>query len=86
MSTIKVQVYGGASVTSIVNTLDVHSNYDPVKDQWPLTFHAFSDTMKARILENMIKSPAKIGISFTDETPRCGEWHEPPIEDSIFNR
>lgn len=86
MGTIKVQIVGGASVASIVNTHDVNPDYDPIRDQWPLTFHAFSDTMKARILENMIKSPARIGISFTDETPRTGEWHEPLIEGATFNR
>ena len=84
MSTIKVQVINGASVSSVVNTYEQHGDY-PV-GEWPLTFHAFSDTMKARILENMIKSPARIGISFTDEEPRTGEWHEPLIENATFNR
>ena len=79
MTTIKVQIINGASVKSVVE-----SGLDSIED--PLTFHAFSDTMKARILENFIKSPAKIGISFTDEIPRIGEWHEPLIKDSIFSK
>jgi hypothetical protein len=81
MSTIKVQIIGGASASSIVNTNNFTDSYE-----MPLTFHAFSDLMKARIIENMIKSPCKIGISFTDETPRIGEWHEPLIENAVFNR
>lgn len=80
MSNIKVQIINGASVKSVVE-----SGFDAAME--PLTFHAFSDTMKARILENFIKSPAKIGISFTNETPRTGEWHEPLItEGAIFNK
>jgi hypothetical protein len=42
--------------------------------------------MKARVLETMIKSTGKVGISFTDEPPRTGEWHEPLVENAIFNR
>ena len=78
MSTIKVQIVGGGSVKSIVEA-------GPEAMYNPLTFHAYSDRMKARILEQMIKSPARIGISFTDEPSRDGEWHEPLINDAIFN-
>jgi hypothetical protein len=81
MSTIKVQVVGCASVASILNT----DNFEDSLNK-PLTFHAFSDEMKARILENLIKSKCRIGISFTDEPARTGEWHEKLIEDAVFNR
>jgi hypothetical protein len=80
MSTIKVQIVGGGSVKSIIESCPEFANNNP------LTFHAYSDTMKARILEQMIKSPARIGISFTDEPYKNGEWHEPLIGDAIFNR
>lgn len=80
MSTIKVQIVNGASVSSVVGA----SNLNETRN--PLTFHAFSDTMKARILEQFIKSETKIGISFTSEKPRTGEWHEPLVPDSVFNR
>lgn len=79
MSTIKVQIIGGVSVKSAVE-----SGFDLAAE--PLTFHAYSDSMKARILENFLKSPACIGISFTDETPRNGEWHEPLAKNAILNR
>jgi hypothetical protein len=77
---IKVQIINGASVKSAVE-----SGFDNAIEH-PLTFHAFSDAMKARILENFIKSPAKIGISFCDEPFRVGEWHEPLITDAVFNK
>lgn len=79
MENIKVQIVGGVSVKSAVE-----SGIEATAQ--PLTFHAFSDNMKARILEQFLKSPAKIGISFTDETPRTGEWHEPLVEAAVFNR
>lgn len=80
MKNIKVQIVGGASVKSAIK-----SGFDNAI-QHPLTFHAFSDTMKARILEQFIKSRATIGISFTDEFPKTGEWHEPLItKDAVFN-
>ena len=76
---IKVQIINGASVKSVVE-----SGFEDAQN--PLTFHAFSDTMKARILENFLKSPAQIAISLTDEAPRIGEWHEPLSENAILNR
>lgn len=69
---IKVQIIESVSVASAIN-----SGMDMVHH--PLTFHAFTDTMKARILESIIKNPGKIVVSFTDETPRTGEWHEPLV-------
>jgi hypothetical protein len=78
--TIKVQFINGASVRSVIEY-----GFDVATEQ-PLTFHAYSDQMKARVLETMIKSTGKVGISFTDESPRTGEWHEPLVENAIFNR
>ena len=40
-----------------------------------LTFHAFSDTMKARVLE-MIAQGEKVTVSVTNEAPKTGEWME----------
>ena len=39
-----------------------------------VTFIAYSDTMKARILESMVRNPNDIKISETDEPARDGEW------------
>ena len=72
MKTIKVQIIGGVSTKSAIE-----SGFDAI--QHPLTFHAYSDTMKARILESYLKSPEKIVLSFTDEIARDGEWHEPLV-------
>lgn len=55
-------------------------------EQNPLTFITFSDTMKARALEQFMKSPLKIGLSIFDGEPKTGEWHEPLIESAIFNK
>lgn len=79
MSTIKVQIVGCMSVKSAIE-----SGFDAVSQ--PLTFHAFSEEMKARVLERFLGSPAKIGISYTNETPRTGEWHEPMVKGAVFNR
>ena len=72
MKTIKVQIIGGVSTKSAIE-----SGFYEI--QHPLTFHAYSDTMKARILESYLKNPDKIVLSFTDESPRDGEWHEPLV-------
>lgn len=76
MSTIKVQIIGGVSTKSAIE-----SGFDAT--QHPLTFHAYSDTMKARILESCLRSPGKIVLSFTNDTPRDGEWHEPIVENAV---
>jgi hypothetical protein len=75
MKTIKVQIIGAISTKSIVN-----SGFDKI--QHPLTFHAYSDTMKARVLESYLKYPDKFVLSFTDETPCAGEWYEPLVQDN----
>jgi len=76
METIKVQIIGGVSTKKSA----IESGFDAI--QHPLTFHAYSDTMKARILEVYLKNPDSIVLSLTDESPRDGEWHEPLIFNS----
>lgn len=76
---LKVQVIGRVSVKSAVE-----SGFEEIKN--PLTFHAFTDEFKARVLEYFLKSPAQIAISITDEDFRDGEWHEPLAGGAIFNR
>jgi hypothetical protein len=73
--TIKVQIIGGVSAKSVINS-ELGLNH-------PLTFHAYSDKMKARILESFITSKGKIALSFTTEELRDGEWHEPIDPNSI---
>ena len=75
MKTIKVQIIGGVSTKS-----SIESGLD--NTQHPLTFHAYSDAMKARILESYLDNPQKIVLSFTDEPPRDGEWHERLVQDN----
>lgn len=43
-----------------------------------LTFHAFSDTMKARLLEYIAKGEV-VWVQPTEEPFRTGEWLEPPM-------
>ena len=76
---IKVQVIEGASVKSAIE-----SGFDAMKN--PLTFIAYSDQMKARVLENFLKSPAKIGLSIYDGPRKDGEWHEEIVPTNIYNR
>jgi len=72
MKTIKVQIIGAVSIKSAIESgIDV--------TQYPLTFHAYSNTMKARVLELYLKNPERIVLSFTNEIARDGEWHEPLI-------
>lgn len=79
---IKVQLFGKTSTNAQINS-GIESDFE----KNPLTFIAFSDTMKARVLENFLKSPLKIGISiYDDDDPKTGEWHEKAIDSAIFNR
>jgi hypothetical protein len=75
--TIKVQVIGVVTTKSAIE-----SGFEATNE--PLTFHAYTDVMKARVLESFMVSPGKIGLSFTDETPRDGEWHEEMAIDAVF--
>ena len=83
MSMIKVQIIGGTSTRSLIE--NPQAMEEEFRNENPLTFHAYSDEMKARVLEQFLKSPAKIGVSFSDESPRNGEWYEPLIENAVFN-
>jgi hypothetical protein len=76
---LKVQLLGAVTTKSILNSPDLN-----LED--PLTFHAYSDTMKARILESLLKpeTAGKIAVSITDEPARDGEWHEPLVDDSLL--
>jgi hypothetical protein len=75
--TIKVQVFGGVSTKSLIE-----SGFEAANE--PLTFHAYSDRMKARVLESFMVSGGTIGLSFTDESPKDGEWHEELAPGAIF--
>jgi hypothetical protein len=66
---IKVQLPGRVSAAALIeNGLDF-----PNGDI--LTFHAYSDTMKARILE-FIALGQSVVVKPTTEEPRDGEWFE----------
>ncbi len=77
---IKVQIFKAPSNAALVNPKT------KAIDKLPVTFIAFSDQMKARILENFLKSPLKIGISVYDGPDETGEWLEKPVEGAIYNR
>jgi hypothetical protein len=74
---IKVQVIDAVSTESVIE-----SGIESTKD--PLTFHAHSDRMKARVLERFMVSGGTIGLSFIDGSPREGEWHEEMALDAVF--
>jgi hypothetical protein len=76
---IKVQIEGGASVQSIVAS--GVENIDK-----PQTFIAFSETMKARVLEQFLQSPLKIGLSIFNGESKTGEWHEDFAANAVFNK
>lgn len=65
---IKVQ-YKETTANAIINS------GLPKEDDY-LTFHCFSDQMKARILENLLKSPNEIYITICDDPRKTGEWFE----------
>jgi len=77
---IRVQIDGGVSVKSAVEC-----GIEAATSK-PLTFLAYSDMMKARVLESFLKSPSKIGLSIHNGSRRDGEWHEDFHHNAIFNR
>jgi hypothetical protein len=87
MSTInlKVQILNRFTTKSILNSV-ICCDSLVLNLEDPLTFHAYSDTMKARILESLLKpeNAGKIAVSITDEPARDGEWHEPLVNDSLL--
>lgn len=76
---IKVQILDYVSSSATINS-------GIKKENEVVTFIAFSDTMKARILENFLKSPLKIGISIFDGEAKTGEWHEEINDQNIYNK
>lgn len=66
---IKVQLPDRISTAALIES-GIH-----IKGQC-VTFHAFSDTMKARVLELIAKGNERVLLRVTDETPRTGEWME----------
>lgn len=56
----------------------IESGFDDALNKC-VTFHAYSDLMKARILEK-IAAGGPYTVTITDETPRDGEWLEYPIK------
>jgi hypothetical protein len=90
---ITVQIYGGSSTRSICESALAGTLKDKTNEQiadWlqknPLTFIAYSDSMKARVLENFLKSPLKIGLTIHDGEAKDGEWHELANINAVFNR
>jgi len=73
MTVIKVQLPGRTSIQAIVN-----ARYDGKDENYSgdLTFHAYSDEMKARVLEQIAKGLQAVLTEVQDE-PRDGEWLEP---------
>ena len=72
---IKVQIKGQISTKALIASGDfLKINFDV--SQRYLTFIAFSDTMKARVLEMITKQPEKdIKLTLTNEST-IGEWYE----------
>ena len=67
---IKVQIKNRLSTNAIIASgISKEGDY--------LTFHAYSDQMKARILENLLNSRSEIYVSICDEARKDGEWYEP---------
>ena len=77
---IKVQLFKQPTTAALVNPKT------KAIDKLPVTFIAFSDEMKARVLENFLKASIKIGISVYDGPVETGEWLEKPVEGAIYNR
>lgn len=74
-SNIKVQIPGVITSSAIIN-------HGIPEGDLVLTFMAFSDAMKARILERIAKGD-DIRVSLTNEPIRTGEWFEPLHSDSV---
>lgn len=68
---LKVQFTDGRrSIAGLINS--------GLTSEGVLTFHAYSDTMKARLLEKMAHG-YPIKVFPTNEKPRNGEWFEPKM-------
>lgn len=76
---IKVQIPHSITSASIIA-----SGSD--KAHLPLTFIAYSDAMKARIMEKFITGNQQIAISEHTGPKQDGEWHEAFAAGAIFNK
>lgn len=56
----------------------IESGFDGAENK-RITFHAYSDYMKARILEQIAKGAPYV-VAFCDDLARDGEWLEDPIQ------
>lgn len=73
--TLKVQIKGAFSVNAMIKS---NVDKDDIPNKW-LTFHAFSEKMKASILELMAFDKSKtimVSILPNNEMPIVGEWYE----------
>lgn len=85
MSTPLVLFQRKVNMNLKVQRTDDHVTADAmINSRWrchgdALTFIAYSDTMKARVLEK-IAAGAPYRVTITDDPPVDGEWFEPLIE------
>jgi hypothetical protein len=68
---IKVQLPDKVSANSMIES--------GIKSEGILTFHAYSQEMKARVLE-MIAKGERVIVKPCEEPRRNGEWLEKPME------
>ncbi len=66
---IKVQLPDRISTAALIES-GIH-----IKGQ-SLTFHAFSDKMKAQVLDLVAQGKERVLLSVTKDEPRTGEWME----------
>lgn len=69
---IKVQYADKISIVAVMNSGIENA------ESHVLTFHAYSDTMKARVLEDIARG-VKVNVFLTDDEPHAGEWLEKPL-------
>jgi hypothetical protein len=79
---IKVQIIGMISSSSIAES----KNLDFARDN-PLTFIAYSGKMKEAVLDKFVSGDCQhtIGLSVYNGPVRDGEWHEPLVQNAVFN-
>lgn len=67
---IKVSISNCLSISAILES------GTPCNTDKKLCFHAYSDTMKARVLDLIADNPGRIEVEITPDTPKNGEWFE----------
>lgn len=70
---LKIQLPKAFSLNAHVKTMT--STKTAAEQDLVTTFHAYSDTMKARVLEAIAQGEEVI-VKPTDDEPRDGEWLE----------